>query len=151
MRVLVYFIFIAVASFAVLAQPVVTQETNTTLPLTYPGQVLQGGGSQTCLSETQRERVRNQVKNATRDRLPSSFYCGGTGWRRVVYLNMSDPLKRNKSFPHEEEKIYSFSSALSPILVFCCKINNEYCSLRWHQWDIVLCVHALMQSFAKCI
>ena len=97
MGVLVYFIFIAVASFAVLTQPAVAQGANSTLPLTYPGQVLQGDGSQTCPSEAQRERVRNQVKNATRDllqELPTSFYCGGTGWRRVVYLNMSDPSQR---------------------------------------------------------
>ena len=67
MGVLVYFICIAVASFAVLAQPAVAQGANSTL--TYPAQVLQGDGSQTCPSETQRERVRNQVKNATRDLL----------------------------------------------------------------------------------
>ena len=97
MGTFVHFIFIAVASFAVLAQPAVAQGANSTLPLTYPGQVLQGDGSQTCPSEAQRERVRNQVKNATRDllqELPTSFYCGGTGWRRVVYLNMSDPSQR---------------------------------------------------------
>ena len=91
-----YFICIAVASFAVLAQPAVAQGANSTL--TYPAQVLQGDGSQTCPSETQRETVRNQVKNATRDllqELPASFfYCGGSGWRRVVYLNMSDPSQR---------------------------------------------------------
>ena len=52
---------------AVLAQPAVAQGANSTL--TYPAQVLQGDGSQTCPSETQRERVRNQVKNATRDLL----------------------------------------------------------------------------------
>ena len=67
MGVLVYLIFIAVASFAVLAQPAVAQGANSTL--TYPAQVLQRDGSQTFPSETQRERVRNQVKNATRDLL----------------------------------------------------------------------------------
>ena len=46
-------ICIAVASFAVLAQPAVAQGANTTLPLTYPAQVLQGDGSQTCPSEAQ--------------------------------------------------------------------------------------------------
>ena len=88
-----YLICIAAASFAVLAQPAVAQGANTTL--TYPAQVLQGDGSQTCPSEAQRERARNEVKNATRGLLqelpPSFFYCGGTGWRRVAYLNMSDP------------------------------------------------------------
>ena len=96
-----YLISITVASFAVLALPAVAQGTNTTLPLAYPGQVLQGDGSQTCPSETQRGIARNVVKNDTRILLRESvvrllqlqtFSCGGsTGWRRVAYLNMSDP------------------------------------------------------------
>ena len=53
METLVYLVCIAVASFAVLAQPAVAQGANTTLPLTYPGQVLQGDGSQICSSEEQ--------------------------------------------------------------------------------------------------
>ena len=96
------FICIAVATFAVLAQPAVAQGTNTTLPLTYPGQVLQGDGSQTCPSEAQRRITRNEVKNATQRLLQESVVpllqinstehpCGGSGWRRVAYLNMSDP------------------------------------------------------------
>ena len=98
MGTLIYLVCIAVASFAVLAQPAVAQGANTTLPLTYPGQVLQGDGSQTCPSEEQREIVRNEIRNATRRLLQESvvpllqvFSCGGsTGWRRVAYLNMSD-------------------------------------------------------------
>ena len=98
MGTLVYLICIAVASFAALAQPAVAQGTNTTLPLTYPGQVLQGDGSQTCPSEEQQE-IRDEVKNATQRLLRESilpllrgYSCGGsTGWRRVAYLNMSDP------------------------------------------------------------
>ena len=107
-----YLICIAVASFAVLVQPAVAQGTSTTLPLAYPAHVLQGDGShglQTCPSETQRGISRNEVKNATRRLLRESvvpllqtqlptepptetFSCGGsTGWRRVAYLNMSDP------------------------------------------------------------
>ena len=95
------FICIAVASFAVLAQPVVAQRANTTLPLTYPAQVLQGDGSQTCPSDEQRQTARNEIKNATRNLLRESvapilqgytYSCGGsTGWKRVAYLNMSDP------------------------------------------------------------
>ena len=95
------FICIAVASFAVLVQPAVAQGANTALPLTYPGQVLQGDGSQTCPSEAQRGITRNEVKNDTQRLLRESvvpllqlqtFSCGGsTGWRRVAYLNMSDP------------------------------------------------------------
>ena len=62
MGTLLYLIYIVVASFAVLAQPAVAQETNT---LTYPGQVLQGDGSRICHTEEQRERVRNEVDTAT--------------------------------------------------------------------------------------
>ena len=102
-----YLICIAVASFAVLAQPAVAQGANTTLPLAYPGQVLRGDGSQTCPSEAQRGITRNEIKNATQRLLresvvpllqtqlptepPTEHPCGGSGWRRVVYLNMSDP------------------------------------------------------------
>ena len=109
-------ICITLASFPVLAQPAVAQGANTTLPIIYPGQVLQGDGSQTCPSEAQRERVRNEIKNAIhrllresvvlllQTQLPTEpptttqpptitgYSCGGsTGWRRVAYLNMSDP------------------------------------------------------------
>ena len=100
MGALAYLVCIAVASFAVLAQPAVAQETNTTLPLTYPGQVLQGGGSRTCPSEAQRGITRSEVKNDTRSLLRGSVVpllqlqnisCGGSGWRRVAYLNMSNP------------------------------------------------------------
>ena len=93
------FICITVASFAIVAQAVAAQEANTTLPLTYPAQVLQGDGSQTCPSEEQREIARNKVKTAARRLLRESvipnlhvFICGGSAsWRRVAYLNMSDP------------------------------------------------------------
>ena len=99
METCVYIICIVVASFAALAQPAVAQGTNTALPFTYPGQVLQGDGNQTCPSEEHQERVRNKVKNATRRLLRESvvpllqdYSCGGSmGWRRVAYLNMSDP------------------------------------------------------------
>ena len=57
--------YIAVASFAVLAQPAVAYGANTTLPLAYPAQVLQGDGSQTCPSEVQRRITRSEVKNNT--------------------------------------------------------------------------------------
>ena len=99
METFIYLICIAVASFVVLAQPAVAQGVNTTLPLTYPGRVLQGVGNQTCPSEEQQEIARNKVKTATQRLLRDSvipnlqdFFCdGSTGWRRVAYLNMSDP------------------------------------------------------------
>ena len=94
-------VYIALASFAILAQLVFAQEANITLPLSYPARVLQGDGSQTCPSEEQLEVLRNEVENATHSLLDESvvpilqgntFSCGGsTGWRHVAYLNMSDP------------------------------------------------------------
>ena len=65
MGIFVYLVYIAVASFAALALPAVAQGANTTLPLTYPGQVLQGDDSRTCHSEEELEMVRNDVDNAT--------------------------------------------------------------------------------------
>ena len=99
MESFVYLVCIAVASFTVLAQPAGAQGANTTLPLTYPGQVLQRVDNQTCPSEAQRETARSKVRTATRRLLHESvvpllqvFSCGGsTGWRRVAYLNMSNP------------------------------------------------------------
>ena len=93
---------IAVASFAVLAQLAVAQGANTKLSLTYSGQVLQVGGSQTCPSERQLERVRNEVEGATLRLLRETvvpllqnFSCGGSfGWRRVAYIDMADPSQR---------------------------------------------------------
>ena len=99
METVVYLVCIVVASFTVLAQTAVAQgTTNTALPLTYPVQVLQGDGSQTCPSEEQREISRSEIKNATRRLLRESvlpllqdYSCGGSrGWRRVAYLNMSN-------------------------------------------------------------
>ena len=102
METFVYLLYIAVASFVILAQPAVAQGANATLPLTYSGEVLPGGGSQTCPSEEQREIERNKVDNATLYLLRESvlpllqgYSCGGsTGWRRVAYLNMSDPTQQ---------------------------------------------------------
>ena len=97
MEVLAYLICIAVANFALLAQPTFAQGVNT-LHLTYHAQVLQGDGSQTCPSEEQRERVRNEVKNATQRLLRESVLaCGGLDWRRVAYLNMSDTSQQSPS------------------------------------------------------
>ena len=74
MGTFIHLVCIAAAALAILAHPAVAQGTNTTLPLTYPGRVLQGDGSQTCPSEEQREIVRNEVKNATRSLLHDSVY-----------------------------------------------------------------------------
>ena len=90
-----YLICIAIASFTVLDQPAVAQGASA---LTNPGQILQGDGSQTCHSEGQRERVRNEVDHAMLSLLQETvvprlqnFSCGGsTDWRRVAYLDMSD-------------------------------------------------------------
>ena len=66
METFVYLVCIAVASFAVLAQPAVAPGVNTILPLTYPGLVLQSVDNQTCPSEENREIARNEIKTATR-------------------------------------------------------------------------------------
>ena len=102
METFVYLLYIAVASFVILAQPAVAPRANATLPLTHSGEVLPGGGIQTCPSEEQREIERNKVDNATLYLLCESvvpllqgYSCGGsTGWRRVAYLNMSDPTQQ---------------------------------------------------------
>ena len=87
---------------AVLVQSAVAQGANTKLPLAYPGQVLQVVSSQTCPSERQQERVRNEVDSVALRLLRETilphlqnFSCGGsTGWRRVAYLDMSDSAQR---------------------------------------------------------
>ena len=101
METVVYLVCMAVASFTVLAQPAVAQRADTALPLTYPAKVLQGDDSQTCPSEEQREIARSEIKTAAQSLLRESvlpllrFSCGGsTGWRRVAYLNMSDPTQQ---------------------------------------------------------
>ena len=86
-----YLAFIVVASFVVLTQLVVAQEINTNFPFVYPARVLQGDGSQSCPSQ-EIERARNEIRTASQALVMQSYSCGGTtGWRRVVYLNMSDP------------------------------------------------------------
>ena len=100
MGTFVYLVCIAVASFIILAQPAVARGASTTLPLTYPGRVLQGVDNQTCPSVEHLEMAKNEIKTAARSLLRDSivpdlqsytFVCGGsTGWKRVVYLNMSD-------------------------------------------------------------
>ena len=89
MGTLSVYIWIAVATFAVLAQPAVAQGT----PIVYPARILERDGSQTCSPEDQ---VRNAIKAESlrllQIQLPTEYSCGGsTGWRRVAYLNMSDP------------------------------------------------------------
>ena len=97
METFIYLICIAVAGFAILPLAV-AQGVNLTLPLTYPGRVLQEDGSQICPSEAQRGLLRNEVTNAERRVLRESvtpllrYSCdGSTGWRRIAYLNMSNP------------------------------------------------------------
>ena len=98
METVIYLVCIVVASFAILVQPAVAQRADTTLPITYSGEVVPGDGSQTCPSKEKQEIERNKVDNATLSLLRESvipllqrYSCGGsTGWRRVVYLNMSD-------------------------------------------------------------
>ena len=73
MRTCVYLVCIAVASFAVLAQPAVAQGANADLPLTYHGRVLQGVENQTCPSVEQLEIARSKVITTARRLLRESF------------------------------------------------------------------------------
>ena len=99
MGTFLWFVYTAVAGFAVLAQPVVTQGTN---PFTYCGQILQADGSQICHSGGQRERVRNEVDGVVLSLLRETvvpllqnFSCGGsTGWRHVAYLDTADTFQQ---------------------------------------------------------
>ena len=104
MATVVYLAFMAVASFVVLAQPAGAQGSSTTLPLTYRARVLQSVDNQTCPSEEHREIARDEINTATRSLLRHSvvpdlqsytFVCDeSTGWKRVAYLNMSDPFQQ---------------------------------------------------------
>ena len=97
MEALFHLVCIALTGFALLAQPAVAQEANTTLPLTHPGQVLQGDNSQICPAEQQRNIVRSEVDNAILSLFRESVFSPPTRpgnearWRRVAYLNMYDP------------------------------------------------------------
>ena len=139
MGTLVYLICVAVASFAVLAQPAGAQGAYTTLPVTYPGQVLQGDGSQTCPSEEQRGIARSVVKNATRSLLRESvvpllqqtFACGGsTGWRRVAYLNMSDP---SQQCPSAWQEITTPHRTCGTTSSGCVGVNYTTSSVQYDQ------------------
>ena len=137
---LAYFICIAVASFAVLAQPAGAQGANTTLPLTYPGQVLQGDGSQTCPSEAQRGIAKSVVKNATQRLLQESVVpllqtvsCGGSGWRRVAYLNMSDPSQQCPSAWREITTPHRTCGRSSSLGVNCDGVTYSTGSQQYNQ------------------
>ena len=119
MGTFIHLVCIAVAGFAIVAQLAVAQGVNLTLPLTYPGRVLQEDGSQTCPSEAQREMLRNEITNAERRLLRESaisllrYSCGrSTGWKRVAYLNMSDP---SQQCPSTWQEVTSLVPRLSPL------------------------------------
>ena len=94
MGTVVVYIWIAVATFVVLVQPAVhVVGANTTLPIVYPARILERDGSQTC-SPNDQETVRNEIKAASLRliQIQLGYSCGeSTSWRRVAYLNMSDP------------------------------------------------------------
>ena len=143
-------ICVAVASFVALAQSTVAQGANITLPLTYPGQVLQNG-SQTCPSEEQVERVKNEVDNATlsllqetivpllQTQLPTrppaeqTFSCGSTGWRRVAYLNMSDSSQQCPSVWREITTPFRVCARRSLSTGSCEGINYTTGSVQYDQ------------------
>ena len=70
MGTIIYLTCMALASVIILVQPAVAQVASTTLPLTYPAQVLQSVDNQTCPSEEHREIARNEIKTAAQKTAP---------------------------------------------------------------------------------
>ena len=146
---------LAVASFAFHVQPAVAQGGNLTLPIAYSGQVLRGDGSQTCHSEEQREIARNQVDNATLSLLqesvvplllaatqpptepltepPTEHSCGGSGWRRVAYLNTSNPSHQCPSAWREITSPRRVCGRMSPTSGSCSGVNYTTGSEQYNQ------------------
>jgi len=78
------------------SQLAASQESDVSHTLTYPGRVLQGN-AQTCrTSEQLRDLIDRNLRSLLNNSLvrPSSEPCGGAGWRRIAYLNMTDPSQR---------------------------------------------------------
>ena len=44
-----------------------------------------------CPPDTHLDAVKTELSNKISDVLATKFPCGGTGWRRIAYLNMTDP------------------------------------------------------------
>ena len=71
--------------------------SHATLPVRISPAVVTGSGDGVCpsgdLIETQLNMTKQQVKQAVASTINPSLDsgCGGSGWRRVAYLNMSDP------------------------------------------------------------
>ena len=97
-------VLVALGSIVLQAQLAVTQETTTTLPLTYAAVVLDGTG-QVCPSEEIQENARNQIDADIHTLLYESVVpliqpdaeghpCGRGSWARVAYLNMTNPTQR---------------------------------------------------------
>jgi len=95
MKVLAYLIYIAVASFAVLAKPAVAQGVpNATLTLTYCDQVLQGNGTQICTKET-RENRKWYIKTSSsillrfNSQMSNTTLCSykNTNWQSIRSIN----------------------------------------------------------------
>ena len=108
MGALINLFYIAIASFVVLAQPAASLEINTTqVPTLLSPIVAKSCKEMTAKAALLRQIEREQVKIAVhrllqrsaapqtfsnQTQLPANYSCGGsTGWRRVAYLNMSDP------------------------------------------------------------
>ena len=81
------------------SQLAASQESDVSHTLTYPGRVLQGN-AQTCPTSEEREQLRNLIDSNLQSLLEHSLAlplpepCGGAGWRRIAYLNMTDPSQR---------------------------------------------------------
>ena len=62
-------------------------------PFRVPASVVSGGGGSTCPTTQDTTNARNQVRQsitASLGDVTTSINCGGTGWRRVANLDMTD-------------------------------------------------------------
>ena len=87
---------LALMSFLLTVEHLAAQ-SSTALPIVSALRSLEGSGS-TCPSDEARERVRNEIREefyTTFEESIRPMFCGGSfGWRRVAFLNTSDPTEQ---------------------------------------------------------
>ena len=88
LHLILYCIWLYSCSNTGLAQ---SQEENVTLPIRIPPSIPDGTNSSksTCSSQAQIDYLRQKTIEIIENRYGNP--CGGVGWTRAVYLDMSDP------------------------------------------------------------
>ena len=88
LHLILYCIWLYSCSNTGLAQ---SQEENVTFPIQLPPSFQDGTNSSksTCFSQTQVDALHKQARELIQNRYINP--CGGVGWTRAVYLDMSDP------------------------------------------------------------